>query len=127
MTYLPAIDLANAVNVNLGWDAATHKLISTLGSAEGIDKRDVLYCKAEDTKTLFNLTGSINDAKQFVLTTPVQMEAPKTETPEVKTEEKNVEVPQQVEKEQPKADDKAVDSNKSQKSLKQIYKEATKK
>lgn len=132
VTYLPAIDLANATNINLGWDAATKKLISTLGSAEGVDKRDVLYCKADDTKTLFNLTGSINDAKQFVLTSAVEQEAPKAEapkaeTPEVKPEEKTAEAPKQVEAEQPKADDKAVDGSKSKKSLKQIYKEATKK
>lgn len=127
VTYLPAIDLANAVNVNLGWDAASSKLISTLGSAEGVNKRDVLYCKAEDAKTLFHLSGSINDAKQFVMTQDVPTEAQKENTPAVKTDEKTAEAPKQVEKEQPKADEKSVDGSQSEKSLKQIYQEATKK
>ncbi|SHK95885.1 Lipoprotein-anchoring transpeptidase ErfK/SrfK [Selenomonas ruminantium] len=57
--YLPAIDLADAAHVNLGWDEKSQKLISTLGTAAGLDKKDVLYCKAADTRTLFNLAGAV--------------------------------------------------------------------
>lgn len=65
--YLPAIDLADAAHVNLGWDEKKQQLISTLGTAEGVDKKDVLYCKAADSRTLFNLTGAV-DHVNFVMT-----------------------------------------------------------
>ncbi len=59
--YLPAIDLADAVHVDLGWNDKTQKLISTLGVADGVDKKDVLYCKLSDAKTLFKLDGAVEN------------------------------------------------------------------
>ena len=64
--YLPAIDLADAVHVDLGWNDKTKKLISTLGSADGVDKKDVLYCKLADAKTLFKLEGAV-EKNNFVM------------------------------------------------------------
>jgi len=64
--YLPAIDLANAVHVDLGWNDKTQKLISTLGVADGVDKKDVLYCKLADAKTLFKLEGAV-EKNSFVM------------------------------------------------------------
>ncbi len=64
--YLPAIDLADAVHVDLGWNDKTQKLISTLGTADGVDKKDVLYCKLADAKTLFKLDGAV-DKNNFVM------------------------------------------------------------
>ena len=64
--YLPAIDLANAVHVDLGWNDKTQKLISTLGVADGVDKKDVLYCKLADAKTLFKLGGAV-EKNNFVM------------------------------------------------------------
>lgn len=64
--YLPAIDLADAASVNLGWDANSQKLISTLGTAPGVDKKDVLYCKVEDARTLFKLGGALEN-NNFVM------------------------------------------------------------
>ena len=59
VTYLPAIDLAEAVHVDLGWNEKTRKLVSTLGVADGVDKKDVLYCKLEGAAALFKLTGQL--------------------------------------------------------------------
>lgn len=64
--YLPAIDLADAVHVDLGWNDKTQKLISTLGAADGVDKKDVLYCKLADAKTLFKLEGAV-EKNSFVM------------------------------------------------------------
>lgn len=64
--YLPAIDLADAVHVDLGWNDKTQKLISTLGAADGVDKKDVLYCKLADAKTLFKLDGAV-EKNNFVM------------------------------------------------------------
>ena len=64
--YLPAIDLADAVHVDLGWNDKTQKLISTLGAADGVDKKDVLYCKLVDAKTLFKLDGAV-EKNNFVM------------------------------------------------------------
>ena len=64
--YLPAIDLADAVHVDLGWNDKTQKLISTLGAADGVDKKDVLYCRLADAKTLFKLDGAV-EKNNFVM------------------------------------------------------------
>ena len=66
VTYLPAIDLADAVHVDLGWNNKTDKLISTLGVADGVDKKDVLYCKLDGAATLFKLTGQVENGS-FVM------------------------------------------------------------
>ena len=67
ITYLPAIDLADAAGVNLGWDEKAEVLISTVGKATGYDKKDNLYCNADDVQTLFHLTGGLQ-GKQYVYT-----------------------------------------------------------
>ncbi|SDP13590.1 Lipoprotein-anchoring transpeptidase ErfK/SrfK [Selenomonas ruminantium] len=82
--YLPAIDLADAAHVNLGWDAAAQKLISTLGTAPGVDKKDVLYCKAADAKTLFKLGGTLDNNNYVMKFVPVETQ----ETVTTKTDEK---------------------------------------
>ena len=74
--YLPAIDLADAAHVNLGWDAAAQKLISNIGTAPGVDKKDVLYCKAEDAKTLFKLGGSLDNKNYVMKFVPVEKQEP---------------------------------------------------
>lgn len=74
--YLPAIDLADAAHVNLGWDSTTQKLISTLGTAPGVDKKDVLYCKAEDAKTLFKLGGTLDNNNYVMKFVPVEKQEP---------------------------------------------------
>lgn len=66
ITYLPAIDLADAAGVNLGWDAAAQVLTSTYGRAIGYDKKDVLYCNADDVATLYHLQGGLSAAEGFV-------------------------------------------------------------
>lgn len=65
ITYLPAIDLADAAGVNLGWDEKSEVLFSTVGKATGYNKKDVLYCNADDVQTLFHLDGGLSD-KQYV-------------------------------------------------------------
>lgn len=71
VTYLPAIDLADAVKVNLGWDEKTSTLATTLGKTAGFNKKDVLYCMADDTSTLFHLTGTLNKDKTYTML-PIQ-------------------------------------------------------
>jgi len=65
ITYLPAIDLADAAGVNLGWDEKSEVLFSTVGKATGYNKKDVLYCNADDVQTLFRLDGGLS-GKQYV-------------------------------------------------------------
>lgn len=134
VTYLSAIDLANATKISLGWDEKSKMLISTLGKAAGFDKHNVLYCKAEDAKTLFNLTGSLNPDKKFVLTTAGES-VPETEKQKVTAEQQSETAPQaadeangsdKLQAKGQEAGKKAVDGSASKKSLTEIYQEATK-
>jgi len=95
--YLPAIDLADATGVQLGWAAEKQMLYSTYGKAVGYDKRDVLYCDSQGVAALYHLKGELKD-NVYELTTINEAEA----APAAKAE------PQ------------------TQKSLQEIYKEATK-
>lgn len=79
ITYLPAIDLADAAKVSLGWDEKTSTLTSTLGKAPGFNKKDVLYCSANDASTLFHLTGALAANKTYTMV-QAQNEAPATVT-----------------------------------------------
>ncbi|MCR5757565.1 MAG: L,D-transpeptidase [Selenomonas sp.] len=81
--YLPAIDLAEAAHVDLGWNEKTSRLISTLGSADGVDKKDVLYCKLADAKTLFNLTGAL-EKNSFVMKPAKAEQKPQVAGPDEK-------------------------------------------
>ena len=66
ITYLSAIDLADATGIALGYDAPSDVLISTYGRAIGYNKKDVLYCNADDVATLFHLDGGLDGKEGFV-------------------------------------------------------------
>lgn len=59
VTYLPAVDLAEAVKISLGWKPSEKILTSTYGQAVGYDKKGVLYINADDAQTLFHIDGAI--------------------------------------------------------------------
>ncbi|SFT33528.1 Lipoprotein-anchoring transpeptidase ErfK/SrfK [Selenomonas sp. GACV-9] len=119
VTYLPAIDLADAVKVNLGWLPEANTLVSTFGKAEGFDKRDVLYCKDKDVRTLFHLAGGIDKDKHFTL---AAVSAEVTENKLPVAEEKKAEGKAEQKEEKPVL----TDGSASKKSLTEIYQEATK-
>ena len=83
--YLPAIDLADAAHVDLGWNAKTRKLVSTIGVADGVDKKDVLYCKLADAKALFRLDGTL-EKNSFVMKTIPEEKKSKLEAREEKVD-----------------------------------------
>lgn len=60
--YLPAVPLAEAVHINLGWNREEDILTSSYGKAAGSVERDTLYCNADDVSVLYHLTGGL-DAK----------------------------------------------------------------
>ncbi len=66
--YLPAMEIAEAANLNLGWDSTRHMLISDYGEVKGYEKKDYLYFKAEDVYRLFHMNGAMRADKQYSLT-----------------------------------------------------------
>ena len=74
VTYLPAIDLADATHIDLGWNNKTQKLISTVGVADGFDKKDVLYCKLDGAAALFKLTGQVENGSFILKNMPQAVE-----------------------------------------------------
>ena len=63
ITYLPAVDLAEAAKVSLGWKPDEKVLVSSYGQAVGYKKKDTLYCNADDVATLYHLDGGLNAGK----------------------------------------------------------------
>ena len=82
-TYLPAIELAKEVKVNLGWDARKEQLISDYGSAHGYLKQDTYYCEPKEAETLFHLQGTLAQDGTFTMTNGAPV-AQATAEPEVK-------------------------------------------
>ncbi len=66
--YLPAMEIAEAANLNLGWDSTRHMLMSDYGEVKGYEKKDYLYFKAEDAYRLFRMYGALRADKQYSLT-----------------------------------------------------------
>lgn len=93
--YLPAIDLADAVHVDLGWNDKTQKLISTIGVADGVDKKDVLYCKLADAKTLFKLEGAV-EKNNFVMKYAPTEKTEKEKKSKLETREEKVDATQKL-------------------------------
>ncbi|MCQ1533146.1 L,D-transpeptidase [Mitsuokella jalaludinii] len=73
ITYLPAVDLAEAAKVSLGWKPDEKVLVSSYGQAVGYKKKDTLYCNADDAATLYHLDGGLNAGK-FELKTAKKQE-----------------------------------------------------
>lgn len=123
--YLPAIDLADAVKVNLGWIPEAQTLMSTYGKAPGIDKRDVLYCTDKDVRTLFHLTGGLDKEKNYSLQAAAA--EPRVEREPVAADQK-IAGDKKAAASQVKTEEKPVlaDGSASKKSLTEIYQEATK-
>lgn len=92
ITYLPANDLAEASGIDLGWNPESGMLISMLGKAKGYDKRDVLYCRAEDAAVLFHLDGVIDENKRFILTAKKQKEMMDTAAEEKRKRQSMVQI-----------------------------------
>ena len=67
ITYLPVADIAQALKVSLGWKPADELLISSFGTAVGIEKKKSLYCNADDVATLFKVDGGLNKQGVYVL------------------------------------------------------------
>lgn len=67
ITYLPAADIAQALKISLGWKPSEEILVSSLGEAVGIEKKDTLYCNADDVASLFKVDGGINKQGIYAL------------------------------------------------------------
>ena len=67
ITYLPAADIAQALKISLGWKPSEEILVSSLGEAVGIEKKETLYCNADDVAALFKVDGGINKQGVYAL------------------------------------------------------------
>lgn len=67
VTYLPAADIAQALKISLGWKPSEEILVSSLGEAVGIEKKETLYCNADDVAALFKVDGGINKQGVYAL------------------------------------------------------------
>lgn len=69
ITYLPAVELAEADKISLGWKPEEKVLVSTYGQAVGYKKKDTLYCNADDVAALYHLEGGLDKNGAFDLKT----------------------------------------------------------
>lgn len=69
VTYLPALDVSQALSMDLQWKPEESMLVTPYGMAKGYDKKSVLYCDASDAMTLFHLEGAIEGGNSYVLRT----------------------------------------------------------
>lgn len=69
ITYLPAVELAEADKISLGWKPEEKVLVSTYGQAVGYKKKDTLYCNADDVAALYHLEGGLDKNGTFDLKT----------------------------------------------------------
>ncbi len=58
--YLPAVPLAEALQLSLNWNPTAAVLVSPYGQVSGSVRKNQLYINADDVTMLFALTGGIN-------------------------------------------------------------------
>ncbi len=136
IVYLPAVQLAEATKINLGWNASVERLISSEGSARGYDKQDTLYCDPQAARTLFHLQGGLAQDGTYTLRSvglpaptvqPIEVPANPTDKPEVTTAQdiKQAKDAKQVKQSKDKKSKKTQQA-KRPKTLAEIEAEATK-
>ena len=76
VTYLPAAEIAQALKISLGWKPTEEILVSSLGEAVGIKKKETLYCNADDAAALFKVDGGINKQGVYALKSTSQAIVP---------------------------------------------------
>ena len=76
VTYLPAAEIAQALKISLGWKPTEEVLVSSLGEAVGIKKKETLYCNADDAAALFKVDGGINKQGVYALKSTSQAIVP---------------------------------------------------
>jgi len=69
VTYLPVVDVAQTLNVSTGWRPNDQVLVSAFGEAVGYNKKDVLYCNADDAAKLFHVDGGLTKKGTYELKT----------------------------------------------------------
>jgi len=67
VTYLPVVDIAKTLNVSTGWKPNEKLLVSAFGEAVGYDKKEVLYCNADDAAKLFHVDGGLTKKGTYEL------------------------------------------------------------
>ena len=71
--YLPAMELAETLQTDLGWDAQREKLITAYSETPGIEKKNLLFLNAKDVAPLFRLMGSLQPNHVYALQSIPQM------------------------------------------------------
>lgn len=69
VTYLPALDVSQALSMDLQWKSEEKALVTPYGMAMGYDKKGVLYFDAADSMALFHMEGALDGSNSYVLRT----------------------------------------------------------
>ncbi len=69
--YIPAVPLAEALHISLGWDREEGILTSPYGKATGCVERDTLYCNSDDVNVLYHLIGGLDTKGIYTLKSAV--------------------------------------------------------
>ena len=72
--YLPAMELAETMGMDIGWDEGKSALSTDYGEAAGYEKKDLLYLNAADAPALFHVEGILENDGLFHLN-PVALPA----------------------------------------------------
>lgn len=67
VTYLPVVDIAKTLNISTGWKPNEKLLVSSFGEAVGYDKKEALYCNADDVAKLFRVDGGLTKKGTYEL------------------------------------------------------------
>ena len=78
--FVPAVDVAKALNVDLKWSPEEGMLRTKYGNAVGSDRNNRLYANADDLSTLFHVDGNVTGSNQLSLSN-IKVSAPAPQVP----------------------------------------------
>ena len=123
ITYMPVVPIAKILRMKLEWNKGESSLKSKFGKVVCYEKKDQLYCNADDAMILFNIEGGLQTKKDGgkifrfkslpVVTPPVEPTKPdkKRKDKEPKPDEPK---PDEPKLDEPKSDEPKSDEPKSE-------------
>ncbi|MBQ6297281.1 MAG: L,D-transpeptidase family protein [Selenomonadaceae bacterium] len=116
ITYMPVVPIAKILRLKLEWNKSESSLKSRYGKVVCYEKKNQLYCNADDAPILFNMEGGLQTDKDGTkifrfkslpaVTTPTTPDKPKTDKPKVDIPNREVDAPFKNKADEPKPEEK---------------------
>ena len=121
ITYLPVVPITKALRTKLAWNQKESTLTSKFGKVVCYEKKNQLYCNADDAMVLFNIEGGLQTSEdgtkifrfQSVTTDTPKIDEPKVDAPKIDAPKIDTPKIDEPKTDTPKTDEPKIDAPKT--------------